>query len=108
MSALDRAIAIANGVAGLAARLETRPQNVNNWRRRGVPANQCARIAVAVDHAVTPHQLRPDVFPAPGPVDQDQGRLEEQRVPIAGNLPSTDNDDVDPDRGRIDPDIEGA
>lgn len=90
MTALDRAISLADGVAGLASRLGVRPQNVNNWRKRGVPATQCVRVADAVGQAVTAHDLRPDVFPLAG----------EQGTPGAAARVPEQEGEGDPDEGR--------
>ena len=107
MTALDRAIEIAGGVAGLAARLHVRPQNVNNWRKRGVPPKQCRRVAAAVGHAITPHDLLPDVFPPDekGIANRDglMGWGEGAGPAEATGGDRADLGELDPDRDRVEP-----
>lgn len=67
---LDRAIASAGGQTRLAELLSTPEkrvlsQHITNWKARGIPADRCLAIEKAVAGAVTCHDLRPDVFPAP-------------------------------------------
>jgi DNA-binding transcriptional regulator YdaS (Cro superfamily) len=39
---------------------------ISNWLQRGrVPADQVLAIAQAVDYRVTPHEIRPDLYPNP-------------------------------------------
>lgn len=70
LTPLERAIAIAGNQTRLAELLSTPTkrvlgQHVTNWKRRGVPVDRCPAIERAVGGAVTCHDLRPDVFPAP-------------------------------------------
>lgn len=58
---LDKAIAVYGSQQGLATALGVVPQVVNNWRRRGVPAERCPSIEKATAGAVTCEELRPDV-----------------------------------------------
>jgi DNA-binding transcriptional regulator YdaS (Cro superfamily) len=37
-------------------------QHINNWKKRGVPAERCIAIETATAGAVTRYDLRPDVF----------------------------------------------
>lgn len=62
MKPLDRAISICGSQAELSKRLGLFPQYVNNWRRRGVPAERCIAIEEATGGKVTRYDLRPDVF----------------------------------------------
>ena len=63
MTPLEKAIAACNGSPSeLARRLNERPQTINNWRARGVPAEKCRAIESATCGAVTAAELRPDVF----------------------------------------------
>jgi DNA-binding transcriptional regulator YdaS (Cro superfamily) len=44
------------------------PQRLFNWRRRGVPPLQVPALSRALNSALLPHELRPDLpmlFPAP-------------------------------------------
>jgi DNA-binding transcriptional regulator YdaS (Cro superfamily) len=72
---LDRAIAAADGQTRLAEMLSTPKkrvlsQHITNWKARGVPADRCIAIEIAVGGAVTRYDLRPDVFgDAPPPAE---------------------------------------
>lgn len=59
---LSKAITLADGLSALARLLDTSPQVVWNWRKRGVPAEWCPKIESALDGRVTCHELRPDIF----------------------------------------------
>lgn len=65
MNAYSRAVDLSGGIAGLAKRLQTTPQRVWNWGVRGVPADRVIIICSATDWVVTPHELRPDIYPHP-------------------------------------------
>lgn len=62
--ALEKAIEICGGQAGLARKIGRKQQNVAYWlkARKGVPAEVAAAIEEAVEAQVTRDQLRPDVF----------------------------------------------
>ncbi len=62
---LLRAIEICGSAAELARRCGVSAQGVTNWRARGVPYDQVLVIASATGWAVTPHELRPDIYPFP-------------------------------------------
>ncbi|MEN6641032.1 MAG: YdaS family helix-turn-helix protein [Armatimonadia bacterium] len=71
-SPLQRAIDIAGSPSRLAAKAtEAGPrkierQHIGNWLQRNdglVSADYVIQIAKAVDFKVTPHQLRPDLYP---------------------------------------------
>ncbi len=62
VEALKQAIEEAGGLTALADLLKATPQTINNWRKRGVPAERCKDIELAVAGKVTCEQLRPDVF----------------------------------------------
>lgn len=47
---LDRAVEYFGSKAELARALNTSPQNVNNWYRKGLPAAQAAEIAKVSNH----------------------------------------------------------
>lgn len=68
MKALDKAILLAGTPTELAKRLNVKPQNIFNWRKRGVPAERVPDVVDAVDGKVFAHELRPDLprlFPVP-------------------------------------------
>jgi len=61
----DKAIAYAGGQKSLAVLMRCHPTIVSKWRQRGVPAERVLAICRAVDCSVTPHELRPDIYPDP-------------------------------------------
>lgn len=69
--ALQRAIELLQGQAGLAAKLsEELPDGekigstaVANWVKRGLPDRWTIPVARATDWRVTPHELRGDLYP---------------------------------------------
>ncbi len=68
MTPLERAIeACDNSPSELARRVNEKPQTINNWRTRGVPAEKCRAVELATSGAVTAAELRPDVFGTPEP-----------------------------------------
>ena len=58
----DRAIELIGGVTVMATKLNTTPQVIWNWRKRGVPADRCRDVEAATNGIVTRHELRPDIF----------------------------------------------
>jgi len=73
-SALEKAVEIATGQKALADELSlicNRPvkqAHVWNWlntTRDGVPGEYVIPICAAIDYQVTPHELRPDLYPNP-------------------------------------------
>lgn len=74
LDALHRAIkaagsqqALADGINGLSDGDERIGQSaVSEWLRRGrVPAERAIQVATVVRFHITPHQLRPDLYPNP-------------------------------------------
>lgn len=65
MFGLQRAIAHFHTQTALARALGLRPMTVAQWMVRGVPAERVLSIAEATDFAVTPHEIRPDLYPNP-------------------------------------------
>ncbi|EPW3921382.1 MULTISPECIES: transcriptional regulator [Enterobacteriaceae] len=66
MDALNKAIASAGNSAKLAELLSTCPMNISHWRNRNngrVPQARVLQIFYAT--GVTPHELRPDLYPNP-------------------------------------------
>jgi DNA-binding transcriptional regulator YdaS (Cro superfamily) len=76
--AFDRAIQLAGGSYGAVARrfnLRT-GFGVSKWRANGVPAERVIELCSFTDFQVTPHHLRPDIYPHPDdglPVDLRRG-----------------------------------
>jgi DNA-binding transcriptional regulator YdaS (Cro superfamily) len=63
------------GLGLVARRMNITPQRVSNWRERGIPNDQVVFFCRAVDWKVTPHELRPDIYPNPTdglPVDRQE------------------------------------
>jgi DNA-binding transcriptional regulator YdaS (Cro superfamily) len=63
--ALQEAIRICGGQGALARRLTppAKAQAVQQWRQ--VPSDRVLAVARAVEFRITPHQLRPDLYPHP-------------------------------------------
>lgn len=51
------------GMAALAKLLDVSPRAAFKWRIKGVPAERVLQIYQACGGAVTPHDLRPDLYP---------------------------------------------
>lgn len=67
---LLRAVGIAGNANRLAEKMGGRitPSHIFNWLKRdrdGVSPVCVIQLAAAVDFQVTPHQLRPDIYPNP-------------------------------------------
>lgn len=62
---LQDAIRVVGGQAALAAICGVTPQAITTWIRRGVPAERVIGVARACNFAITPHELRPDLYPHP-------------------------------------------
>ncbi len=61
-----KAIDLAGGPTALAVCLGERQPTVSNWLARDrIPAERVEAVCLAIDNAVTPHELRPDVFGDP-------------------------------------------
>lgn len=54
------------GLQRLAKRLKVTYQAIRKWSVTGVPAERVIAVCSAVDWSVTPHQVRPDLYPNPG------------------------------------------
>lgn len=65
MDGLSKAIDACGGMAALAKAVDVKSaQVVWNWKSRGsVPAEMVIAICEAVAWEVTPHMLRPDLYP---------------------------------------------
>ncbi|MEQ6971263.1 transcriptional regulator [Pectobacterium actinidiae] len=44
-------------------RLGKKPQTVNLWFKNEVPPSEVLSLCSCVDWVVTPHELRPDIYP---------------------------------------------
>ncbi|MBL8511870.1 MAG: helix-turn-helix domain-containing protein [Betaproteobacteria bacterium] len=66
MTPLEQACALSTTAAHLARAVGVSPQALQQWVNRGyVPATQVLKVSAAVDYQITPHQLRPDLYPYP-------------------------------------------
>jgi DNA-binding transcriptional regulator YdaS (Cro superfamily) len=65
MNSLDKAISIAGSQTALAEKVGTKQQNVSQWTKSRVSPEFVLGVAKAVDFQVTPHELRPDIYPHP-------------------------------------------
>ncbi|QRS18167.1 transcriptional regulator [Klebsiella oxytoca] len=66
MNALERAIYIAGDATKLAEKLEVSSMTISHWKHRHggtVPQSRVFQIFRAT--GVTPHELRPDLYPNP-------------------------------------------
>lgn len=61
MKALDKAISLCGGPAALARKLGVETNVVSNWRKRGVPTDQCPEIEKATNRAVLCEELNASV-----------------------------------------------
>lgn len=64
-TALLAAIEAANGQPGLARAMGVTVQAVRKWLVSGIPAERVLPIYRATRGAVTPNQMRPDIYPDP-------------------------------------------
>lgn len=65
---LDKAIQILGGQSALAAKVGVKQAHVWNWlnrQGRRVPAEKVLAVSSSTDWQVTPHELRPDIYPNP-------------------------------------------
>lgn len=51
------------GLNVIAQRMTVSAQRVSNWRTRGIPGDQVLSFCKAIEWKITPHELRPDVYP---------------------------------------------
>lgn len=51
--------------AELGRRMKRRAQTVNGWFKNKIPGELVIKVSKAVDWKVTPHELRPDLYPNP-------------------------------------------
>lgn len=51
--------------AELGRRMDKRPQTVNGWFKNKIPGELVVKVARVMEWKVTPHELRPDLYPNP-------------------------------------------
>jgi len=51
--------------AELGRRMKRRAQTVNGWVKNKIPGELVLKVSEVVDFKVTPHELRPDLYPNP-------------------------------------------
>lgn len=59
---LTEALKIFKTQAAFAHALGVKPGAVTNWKRRGVPLEQCKDIARVTNNKIPAHKVRPDFF----------------------------------------------
>ncbi|WP_110016992.1 transcriptional regulator [Plasticicumulans acidivorans] len=64
-AALLAAIEAVKGQSGMARTLGVTVQAVRKWLVTGIPAERVLPIYRATHGTVTPHQMRPDIYPDP-------------------------------------------
>lgn len=75
-TAIERAVRLSGGGAGLARLVGVSPVMVHKWRDGArITAERAKQIEIATNGAVQRHELRPDVFDAPA-------AAAEERVPV--------------------------
>lgn len=65
MNAITRAADIAGSQHKLAELVGVTQQAISKWSRDGVGPDFVLTVARAVEFGVTPHELRPDLYPHP-------------------------------------------
>lgn len=89
MDALNKAIELAGSQLALATLIGGVQTRISEWKRRGqVTADAVIPVCKAVEFAVTPHELRPDLYPHPEdglPLELRNGRVADAQpaVPAA-------------------------
>ena len=83
MDGLNKAIKHAGSQEALALLVGGGQTRISEWKRRGaVPADMVIPVAKAIGFAVTPHELRPDIYPHP----EDGLPVALRQVPVAQAL----------------------
>jgi len=62
---METLITHCGGVTKTAKLIAVAQPVVSHWRQRGIPADRVLSVARATGWKVTPHQLRPDIYPNP-------------------------------------------
>jgi DNA-binding transcriptional regulator YdaS (Cro superfamily) len=60
---LEKAISELGSQARLASLVGVVPMTVSQWLQRGLPSDRVLTVSRVTDWRVTPHQLRPDLYP---------------------------------------------
>ena len=63
METISSVINHLGGVTKAAKILGLVPMAICQWRKRGIPSHQVLKIYYATKGVVTPHQIRPDLYP---------------------------------------------
>ncbi|MCA6998182.1 transcriptional regulator [Dickeya solani] len=61
----NKIISVCGSQSELARRLGKNSQTVSAWFRNGVASNEVINASRAMGWRVTPHELRPDLYPNP-------------------------------------------
>lgn len=61
MTGLEKAISLSGSAGALGASVGVTKMAVSLWKKNGVPAGRV--IAIHLATGVTPHELRPDIYP---------------------------------------------
>lgn len=66
LEALEKAVELAGGQSKLAAQIGKKQGHIWHWLNKSLmcPAEQAIPISTAVGGQVSPHDLRPDIYPA--------------------------------------------
>lgn len=62
---LKKRIASIANQTEIANRLGHKPQAVQQWLKKRIPPQKVIPVCVALSWQVTPHELRPDLYPNP-------------------------------------------
>lgn len=94
ISAVDRAVAITGGQSALARLVGVQQPHVHKWvRSQRIPAERVLPIYRATRGAVTPHQMRPDIYPDPDwlpPLDVEDATTPDSRTAPRQQQPRCD------------------
>ena len=60
---IDKAIDLAGGAAKLGRKIGVTSQAISQWRT--VPVDRVLSVCAAVCWKITPHEVRPDIYPNP-------------------------------------------
>lgn len=95
MEHLKRAIAILGGQSALARAVNVKQANVWHWlhKSKRVPGEFVLGIEAATNGQVTRYELRPDLYPLEGHVEEDRRAIDpllKQVVDVANQMKATD------------------
>ena len=61
---LNKAVEFCGGITSLATRINERANTISMWiQRSNIPSEKVIAVSKATDYQVTPHDLRPDLYP---------------------------------------------